>query len=111
MAEQKDPHKKSMDAKEIIATLLVPGGLIMIYISFVFYALNWRVANEPGYSTVWGLLLPGIAFCGVGGLVFIGTHIFLFLRRSKLVFLAWGLCVFVTIGAVSLAPILLLLMV
>ena len=111
MAEQNDPPQKSMDAKEIIATLLLPGGLILIYVSFVFYALNWRVANEPGFSTAWGLLLPGIAFCGVGGLIFIGTNIYLFLRRSKLVFLAWGLCVLVTIGAASLAPILLLLMV
>jgi len=99
------------DGKVIIATLLLVGGLIMIYLSGVFFAFNWRVANEPGFTTVWGLLIPAIFLCGVGGLLFVGAHVYLFIRRSKLIFLAWGVCVVVTIGAVSLAPILLLFMV
>jgi hypothetical protein len=102
---------KTTDGKVIIAMLAMVGGLIMIYISLVFYAFNWRVANEPGYSTMWGLLIPAIAFCGIGGLVFLWSNIYLLIRRSVLIFLAWALCVLVTIGAASLAPFLLLFMV
>ena len=105
------PHEKSTDAKVIIASFFPPGSLILIYLSLALYAFNWRVSNEPGYDTAWGLLLPAIAFCGLGGLLFIGSHVYLFIRRSKLILLAWGLCIVVTIGAASLAPILLLFMV
>ena len=111
MAEQNKSSQKSTDAKETVALLLVPGGLILFYLSLAFYALNWRVSNEPGYGTAWGLLGTGIALCGVGGLFFVGSQIFLLMRRSKLILLAWAVCVPVTIGAVTLSPILLLLMV
>ncbi len=111
MEEPIQSEKKSITAKEIISTALIPGGLALIYLSFAFFALNWRVSNEPGYSTVWGLLVPGMAFCGLGGLVFLAGNVLLIANRSKLIFLGWVLCVPVTIGAASLAPILLLLMV
>lgn len=104
-------ENNTADGKVIIATLLIPGGLILFYVSLAFYALNWRVSNEPGYSTVWGLLLPAITLCGAGGLLFLGSNIYLTIRRAKLIFLGWAACIPVTIGAVSLAPILLLLMV
>lgn len=111
MNESAQSQSKSLDGKEIIATCLIPGGLILIYLSLAFYAFNWRVSNEPGYSTAWEFLFPAIALCGTGGLIFVASHIFLFIRRSKLIFWAWGLCIPVTIGAVALVPILLLFMV
>lgn len=111
METNNKPANNTTDGKVIIAMLALVGGLIMIYLSLVFYAFNWRVANEPGFSTAWELLIPAIAFCGIGGLIFLGSNIYLFIRRSKLIFLAWALCIVVTIGAVSLAPILLLFMV
>ena len=111
MTESTTPPKKSVDAKEVVVSFLIPGGLILIYLSLVFYAFNWRVSNEPGFSTAWEWLAPGIAFCGVGALIFVGSNIYLIMRRSKLIFLGWGLCIPVTGGAVSLAPILLLFMV
>jgi hypothetical protein len=111
MTEQNHEQKKSLDAKEIIAILLLPGGLILIYLSFVFFAFNWRVSNEPGFGTAWGLLITAIVLCVTGLVIFIGSHIFLIMRQWKLIFLAWVLCIVVTIGAVSLIPILLLFMV
>ena len=111
MNEDYPAQGKSLGAKEIIAILLIPGGLALSYLALVFFAFNWRVSNEPGFDTAWGLLLTGIALCGVGGVVLIGAHVFLIMRQWKLVLIAWVLCVVVTIGAVSLAPILLLFIV
>lgn len=111
MEEPIQPEKKSITAKEILSTALIPIGLALIYLSFAFFALNWRVSNEPGYSTVWVLLGPGIAFCGLGGLVFLAGNVLLIIQRTKLIFLGWVLCIPVTIGAATVAPIVLLLMV
>lgn len=111
MDSQNKTSNNNPDSKVLIATLLLPGGLILFYLSLAFYTLSWRVSNEPGFSTAWELLIPAIGFCGMGGLIFLGSNIYLFMRRTKLIFLAWALCIPVTIGAASLAPILVLFMV
>ena len=112
MISQESLKKRNIDGKVAIATTLIAGGLIFVYLSFIFYALNWRVANEPGYDTVWYLLAPAIALSAVGGLAFLGGHIYILLRRAWLMLpVAWALCIVITVSAASLAPILLLFMV
>ena len=81
-------------------------------LSIAFYMLFWRVDNEPGAKDVPGLLWAAISCCSLGGIAFLGSHVYLILKKSWLLLLiAWGLSIAIFVGAVSLSPILLLLMV
>jgi hypothetical protein len=103
---------KSIQLKEILSALLVASGWGSMLLSVVFYLLFWRVDNEPGAKDVPGLLWAAISFCSLGGLTFLGSNIYLMVKKSWVVFvIAWLVCVALLIGAVSLSPILLLLMV
>ena len=80
--------------------------------SAAVYLLFWRVDNEPGAKAVPGLLWAAISFCSLGGLSFLGGHIYLIKEKAWLpLLIAWGLCVALLVGAITLSPILLLLMV
>jgi hypothetical protein len=101
-----------MKPKEIISGLLLSGGWGSMLLSGALYLLFWRVDNEPGAKDVPGLLWAAISFCSLGGLTFLGSNIYLMIRKSWIVLVvAWVVCVALLIGAVSLSPILLLLMV
>ena len=80
--------------------------------SVAVYLLFWRVDNEPGAKDVPGLLWIAIAFCSCGCLAFLVGHIYLIKQKVwTFLLIAWGLCIALTVGAISLSPILLLLMV
>ena len=101
-----------MKPKEIISGLFLSGGWGSMLLSIAFYMLFWRVDNEPGAKDVPGLLWSAIACCSVGGLAFLGSHIYLIVRKAwTALFISWGVCLLLLFGAVSLSPILLLLMV
>lgn len=101
-----------MRTKEILSGLMLSGGWLFALISVVFYAFFWRVDNEPGAKDIPALLWTAISFCSVGGLAFLGGHIYLIKEKAWWVLLvAWGLCFALLVGAISLAPILLLFMV
>ena len=101
-----------MKPKEIISGLLLSSGSGSMLFSAAVYLLFWRVDNEPGAKDVPGLLWAAIAFCSLGGLAFLAGHIYLIKQKAwTLLIIAWGLCVALLIGAVSLLPILLLLLV
>jgi len=100
-----------MKAKEIISGLLLPTGWSSILISIVVYTLFWRIDHEPGADGT-GLLLATISFCSLGGLTFLGSHIYLIIKKAWIMLvIAWFICIALLVGAVSLSPILLLLMV
>ena len=83
----------------------------MLY-SIVFYALFWRVDNEPGAKDVPALWWAAVSFCLLGGLAFIGSQVYLLIQKAWIVLvIAWVVCIALLIGAISLSPILLLLMV
>jgi len=101
-----------MKLKEIISGLFLSTGWGSILFSIAVYLLFWRVDNEPGARDIPGLLWAAIAFCSLGGLAFLGGHVYLIKKKAwTLLFIAWGLCVALTLAAVALSPILLLLMV
>ena len=101
-----------MKPKEIISGLLLSSGWGSLLFSVAVYMLFWCVDNEPGAKDIPGLLWAAISFCSLGGLAFLGGHIYLIKQKAwTLMFIAWGLCVALTLVAVSLSPILLLLMV
>jgi len=101
-----------MKLKEILSGLTLSGGWLFMLVSLVFYAFFWRVDNEPGAKDFPGLLWAAISFCSLGGLAFLGGHIYLIKEKAWWVLLAaWALCVALLVGAVSLAPLLLLFMV
>lgn len=101
-----------MKLKEIISGLLLSSGWGSILFSIAVYLFFWRVDNEPGTKDVPGLLWAAVAFCSLGGLAFLGGHIYLIKQKAwALLFIAWGLCVVLLIAAIALSPILLLLMV
>jgi len=101
-----------MKPKEIISGLLMAGGWVSMLISIVFYLFFWRVDNEPGAKAVPGLLWAAISFCSLGGLAFLGSQIYLIVKKAWSVLgIAWLVCIALLIGAGSLAPILLLFMV
>ncbi len=98
--------------KEIFGVLFLSGGWASVLLSAVFYLFFWRVDNEPGARAVPGLLWAAIAFCSLGGLAFLGGHIYLLTKRAWLMIgLGWALCLALLGGAIALAPILLLFMV
>ena len=102
----------TMKPKEIISGFFLTGGWAFMLLSIVFYLLYWRVDNEPGAKAVPGLLWAAISCVSVGGLTFLGSHIYLIIKRSWLLLvITWILCILLLASAVSLAPILLLLMV
>ena len=101
-----------MKAKEILSGLTLSGGWLFMLVSLVFYAFFWRVDNEPGAKDIPALLWTAILFCGTGGLAFLGGHVFLIKEKAWWVLVgAWVVCVTLLVGAISLAPILLLFMV
>jgi hypothetical protein len=101
-----------MKPKEIISGLLLSSGWGSLLFSVAVYMLFWRVDNEPGAKDIPSLLWAAISFCSLGGLAFLGGHIYLIKQKAwTLMFIAWGLCVALTLVAVSLSPILLLLIV
>jgi len=98
--------------KEILAGAIIAGGWLSVLISGVFYAFFWRVDNEPGARDFPGLLWAATSFCSLGGLAFLGSHIYLIIKKNwKIILIAWAICIALLVGAVSLAPILLLFMV
>ena len=98
--------------KEILAGVTIAGGWLSILISGVFYAFFWRVDNEPGAKDFPGYLWTAISFCSIGGLAFLGSHIYLIIKKNwKVILIAWAVCIALLIGAISLSPILLLFMV
>lgn len=101
-----------MKPKEILSGFVVAGGWGSMLLSIVFYALFWRVDNEPGAKDVPALLWAAISFCSLGGLALLGGNIYLFAKKAWLALLiTWAVCVALLVGAISLSPILLLLMV
>ena len=101
-----------MKPKEIFSGLLMAGGWISMLLSIVFYLLFWRVDNEPGAKDIPGLLWAAISFCSLGGLAFLGGHIYLIKEKAWIVLaIAWVVCIALLVGAISLLPILLFLMV
>jgi len=98
--------------KEVLSGLLLSSGWGSILFSLAVYLLFWRVDNEPGAKAVPGLLWAAITFCSLGGLAFLGGHFYLIKQKAwMLLFISWVLCVALLVGAISLSPILLLLMV
>ncbi|MGB7876510.1 MAG: hypothetical protein WBL25_19180 [Anaerolineales bacterium] len=101
-----------MKFKEIISGFLLAGGWGSMLLSVAFYALFWRVDNEPGAKDIPGLLWAAISFCSLGGLAFLGRHIYLIKQKAwTLLFISWGLCVTLLVGGIVLSLILLLLLV
>ena len=103
---------KNITIKHLFGAFLLSSGWGAMLASIALYMLFWRVDNEPGAKDVPGLLWAAVSFCSLGGLVFVGSHIYLIIEKAwLLIFIAWGLCIALLVGAVSLSPILLLLMV
>ena len=101
-----------MKPKEILSGLTLSGGWLFMLASLVFYAFFWRVDNEPGAKDFPQLLWAAIFFCSIGGLAFLGGHIYLIKEKAWWVLVgAWAICIALLVGAISLAPILLLFMV
>lgn len=101
-----------MKLKDILIGFVMAGGWLSMLLSIVFYALFWRVDNEPGAKDVPALWWAAISFCSLGGLTFIGSQVYLLIQKAWIVLLiAWVVCIALLIGAISLSPILLLLMV
>jgi hypothetical protein len=102
----------SVKLKDILGAILLAGGWGSMLLSVAVYLLFWRVDNEPGAKDIPALLWAAVFFCSLGGLAFAGSHIFLIVRRAWVwILVAWGLCLALLVGAISLSPILLLLMV
>jgi len=100
------------DGKTIIGTLLLTGGWASMLVSVAVYMFYWRVHNEPGAGDAYGILAVSISFCSLGGLTFVGSHIYLLMKRAWLMLgIGWVLCGALLVGAVTIVPILLLFMV
>lgn len=81
-------------------------------LSIVFYMFFWRVDNEPGAKEMPGLLWTAVSFLFFGGMLFIGSHIRLIMKKAWLMLgVGWVLCIILLIGAVAVSPVLLLFMV
>ena len=103
---------KTIKAGDVVSALLLPTGWVAMLFSIALYLLFWRVDHEPGAREVPGLLWGAISLCSLGGFVFLGSHIFLIVRRAWLwLGIAWVGCAFLLVMAVSLSPILLLFLV
>lgn len=98
--------------KEVWGVLLLSGGWVSMLLSVVFYLFFWRVDNEPGAKAVPWLLWTAVSFCSLGGLAFLSGNILLILKKAWLwLGISWALNIALLVGAVTLAPILLLFMV
>ena len=97
--------------KQIIALLLIIFGWLLMIAAVPSYAFFWRVDNEPGAAKIPALLWTAICFISSGGIIFLAANIYLAAQKSKMIFLAWGVCLVLGVAACSLAPILLLFMV
>ncbi len=103
---------KSAETKNALSSILVAVGLAAMLSSIVLYMFFWRVDNEPGAKDVPALLWAAISFCSLGGLVFLGSQVYLIVNRAWLMLgISWALCIGLIVVAISLAPILLLFMV
>lgn len=103
--------QKEMRGRQILSAILLTVGWLSILISGFVYAFFWRVDNEPGASGT-SLLWAAISFCSLGGLTFLGSHIYLIIQKAwLLILIAWVVCIVLLVGAVSLSPILLFFMV
>ncbi len=101
-----------IEGKDILAAVTLAGGWLSILISGFVYALFWRADNEPGYSGDNSLRLVALSFCSLGGMAFLSGHIYLIIKKTwALIFISWGVCVALLVGAITLLPILLIFMV
>ena len=101
-----------MKPKEILSGLTLSGGWLFMLVSLVFYAFFWRVDNEPGAKAIPQLLWTAISFCSIGGLAFLGGHVYLIKEKAWWVLAgAWAVCIALLVGAISLAPLVLIFMV
>ena len=101
-----------MKIKEIIGALTLSGGWASMLFSVALYALFWRVDNEPGAKDFPALWWGALSFCSLGGLAFLAGNMYLLIKKAWVALaVAWVLCIVILFGAISLSPILLLLMV
>ncbi|MCP5094233.1 MAG: hypothetical protein GY943_01640 [Chloroflexi bacterium] len=112
-AESSQTSEKSPSSlKDILIMFLLPGGWGSMLLAIVFYLFFWRVDNEPGAKDMPGLLWTAVSFCSLGGLAFLAGNILLIMKKAWLLLgIGWAVCVALLVGAVALAPILLLFMV
>ena len=104
--------KENFEVKQVLSAILLALGWAFVLMSVAVYLLFWRVYNEPGASPATGLLVAAITLLSVGGLSLIGNTIYLIVRKAWIVLVVTAVvCVVIFIGAISLSPILLLLMV
>jgi hypothetical protein len=97
--------------KDWLGPILLLAGWISLLISGLLYPLYWRVDNEPGASGT-ALLIAALSFCSLGGLAFLGGNLLVIRKKAWWVLaIGWFLCAGLLAGALSLTPILLLLMV
>jgi hypothetical protein len=66
-----------MQIKEALGAVGAALGWTFILASVPAYLFYWRVSNEPGAGSAWGLLITTILFLGAGGLLLIGGNIYL----------------------------------
>jgi len=104
--------KENFEIKQLLNALLLALGWAFVLLSIAVYLLFWRVDNEPGAGSATGVLIAAIAMLSVGGLSVIANAIYLIVRKAWIVIvIAGAVCLVILVGAISLAPILLLLMV
>lgn len=105
-------NHESISHKRNLGHLVLSGGWLSMLLSIVFYLFFWRVDNEPGAKAVPWLLWTAVSLCSLGGLAFLSGNILLILKKAWLwLGISWALNIALLIGAITLAPILLLFMV
>ena len=98
--------------KTILSAFLLAGGWGAMLFAVALYLLFWRVDNEPGARDFPILWWGAVTFASLGGLTFVGNHIFLIMKKAWLMLgIGWVLCIALLVGAITLAPLLLLFMV
>ncbi len=103
---------KNLSIRHLFVAFLLSSGWGAMLASIALYMLFWRVDNEPGAKAIPSLLWAAVSFCSLGGLAFVGSHIYLIIEKAwLLVLIAWAMCLALLVGAISLSPILLLFMV
>ena len=104
--------KEKFEIKQILSALLLALGWAFVLLSIAVFLLFWRVDNEPGAGSATGLLAAAIAMLSLGGLSSIANSIYLIVKKAWIVLaVTAAVCVVILVGAISLSPILLLLMV
>lgn len=84
-----------MKPLDIFSGLGVLAGWVLMNISFITYALFWRIDNEPGVKGSPEMLAVAIGLACLGVFLFVGGSGFLLKRRAKNALLATLLLVFV----------------